>query len=298
MRRIKTRGKLKKDGLIINILKLEGCNAERNYMKHFNINANVNNNNNTNVSNNNVNNNTNDDDDKIRDKSSDIRTILSRLGNIVTKNDRKKIKKELYEIENKKNLSDKEKEKNYDNLVELANNLNKKEKYKYHDRDDLDYHGIRDIEEQKEWYICKIEFCDDNNNNEKRKFKLYKKVGDHCHFTRKFIAVAHSICNLNDKVPQEIPVKFHNGSKYDYHFIIKELAEEFKGEFECLGENTEKYISFSVPIKKEHNNGETITYKIKFVDTCRFMPSKLSNLVDNLSEINNKDCKTCMEKKY
>ena len=33
--------------------------------------------------------------------------------------------------------------------------------------------------------------------------------------------------------------------------MIKELAEEFQGEFECLGENTEKYISFSVPIKKE-----------------------------------------------
>ena len=105
-------------------------------------------------------------------------------------------------------------------------------------------------EEQKEWYIRKKEFYD-NNKNEKRKFKLYKKVRDHCHFTGKFIGVAHSICNLNDKVPQEIPVKFHNGSKYDYHFMIKELAEEFKGEFECLGENTEKYISFSVPITKK-----------------------------------------------
>ena len=60
------------------------------------------------------------------------------------------------------------------------------------------------------------------------------------------------------------------------------MAEEFKGEFECLGENTEKYISFTVPIKKEHNNGETITYKIKFVDTCRFMQSKLSDLVNLL----------------
>ena len=39
-----------------------------------------------------------------------------------------------------------EKEKVYDNLVELVNKLNKKEKYRYHDRDDLDYHGIRDIE--------------------------------------------------------------------------------------------------------------------------------------------------------
>ena len=42
---------------------------------------------------------------------------------------------------------------------------------------------------------------------------------------------------------------------------------------------------------------KTITYKIKFVDTCRFMPSKLSDLVDNLCEINNKDCKTCTERK-
>ena len=50
---------------------------------------------------------------------------------------------------------------------------------------------------------------------------------------------------------KEIPVLFHNGSTYDYHFIIKELAKEFEGEFECLRENTEKYVTFSVPIKKE-----------------------------------------------
>ena len=47
-----------------------------------------------------------------------------------------------------------------------------------------------------------------------------------------------------------IPIVFHNGSTYDYHFIIKELAREFKYYLECLGENTEKYITFSVPIKK------------------------------------------------
>ena len=78
----------------------------------------------------------------------------------------------------------------------------------------------------------------------KLKFKFDRKVRDHCHFTENFRGAAHSICNLHYKVPQEIPVKIHNGSKYDYHFIIKELAEEVKGEFECLGENMEKYISF------------------------------------------------------
>ena len=39
---------------------------------------------------------------------------------------------------------------------------------------------------------------------------------------------------------------FHNCSIYDYHFIIKELAKEFEGRLECLGENTEKYIIFLI----------------------------------------------------
>ena len=100
---------------------------------------------------------------------------------------------------------------------------------------------------------------------------------------------------------------FHNGSTYDYHFIIKELAEQFEGEFECLGKNTEKYIAFSVPIKKEttkkDNNGNDkitkIFYKIKFIDSCRFMSTSLSNLVSNLCEgLHNDrciDCKSCLD---
>ena len=78
---------------------------------------------------------------------------------------------------------------------------------------------------------------------------------------------------------------FHNGSIYDYHFIIKELAKEFEGNFECLDENTEKYITFSAPIKKKIENKDLeITYKIKFIDSYRFMASSLSKFVDNLSE--------------
>ena len=83
------------------------------------------------------------------------------------------------------------------------------------------------------------------------KIILYQKERDHYHYTGKFRAAAHSIFNLCYKVPKNIPVVFHNGSTYDYHFKIKQLAKEFEGQFECLGENTEKYISFSVPIEKE-----------------------------------------------
>ena len=105
------------------------------------------------------------------------------------------------------------------------------------------------MKSKKSAIYVKKELC--CNKNQKIKFKLYKKVRDHWHYTGKFRGAAHSICNWNYKVPQEIPVKIYNGLKYDYHFIIKKLAEEFKGEFQCLGENTEKYIRFSVPIKKK-----------------------------------------------
>ena len=98
---------------------------------------------------------------------------------------------------------------------------------------------------QKVCHICKKGFSTDYSN------KNYFKTKDHCHYIGKYRGVAHSICNLRYKAPKEIPVVFHNGSTYDYHFIIKELAEEFKGKFECLGENTEKYITFSATIKKQ-----------------------------------------------
>ena len=140
---------------------------------------------------------------------------------------------------------------------------------------------------QKICYICKKEFSD----NEKKNYK----VRDHCHYTGKYRGAAHNICNLRYKVPKEIPIVFHNGSIYDYHFIIKELVKEFEGKLECLGENTEKYITFSVPIKKKIENKDLeITYKIKFIDSYRFIASSLSKLVDNLSEgIHNNKCSDC-----
>ena len=76
--------------------------------------------------------------------------------------------------------------------------------------------------------------------------KLYHKVRDHCHCTRKIRGACHSICNLRFKTPKEIPVVFHNGFTCDYQFIINQLAKEFDGQLECSGENTEKYITFSV----------------------------------------------------
>ena len=71
LRRIKNSDNLTKEDLIISLSKSESNPMER--------------------------------DDKVKGKINDSRIIVSRLGNIVTKNDRKKIKKELYEIEKKNN---------------------------------------------------------------------------------------------------------------------------------------------------------------------------------------------------
>ena len=60
------------------------------------------------------------------------------------------------------------------------------------------------------------------------KDKKYRKVRDHCHYTGQYRGAAHNKCNLKYSVPKEISIVFHNGSNYDYRFIIKELAEEFE----------------------------------------------------------------------
>ena len=76
---------------------------------------------------------------------------------------------------------------------------------------------------QKVCYICKKEFNTDESD------KKHHKVKDHCHYTGKYRGAAHNICNLRYRIPKEIPIVFHNGSTYDYHFIIKELVKEFDG---------------------------------------------------------------------
>ena len=76
-------------------------------------------------------------------------------------------------------------------------------------------------------------------------------------------------------MPNEIPVVFHKDSNYDYHFIIKELANEFEVKLESLGKNQEKYKTFSVPTEMEVIKiikvikFITISCKIKFADSAR-----------------------------
>ena len=143
--------------------------------------------------------------------------------------------------------------------------------------------------------MCNEKFSADENDES---YKNRRKVQDHCHYTGKVKGAARSICNLRYIVLENIPKVTHN-VHYDTHFTISQLAEEFKGELNCIGENMEKYITFSAPImKKKHVDDKTIIHKLMFFDSFRFMTASLSDLVDNMSEIFiSKVCINCMEKK-
>ena len=115
------------------------------------------------------------------------------------------------------------------------------------------------------------------------------KVRDHCHYTGRYRGPACNSCNLKYRKPKFIPVVFHNLSGYDSHLFIKNLASpDEKENIDCIPNNEEKYISFSKTIKvgtyldKKTAQHKDKTFKIRFIDSLKFMASSLEALVDNL----------------
>ncbi|KAJ8978158.1 hypothetical protein NQ317_016861 [Molorchus minor] len=117
------------------------------------------------------------------------------------------------------------------------------------------------------------------------------KVRDHCHLTGKVRSgAAHSICNLNYKLPKFIPIVFHNMSGYDCHLFIKELCTPGV-KVDVLAQNKEKYISFTKHLYMHDyitNKGEIRKQflKLRFIDSFKFLSTSLQNLGDNLRNIN------------
>ena len=107
------------------------------------------------------------------------------------------------------------------------------------------------------------------SENKYLKDKKYSKVRDHCHYTGEYRWFVQYISNLKCSVSKKIAIVFHNGSNYDYYFIIKELAEKFKKQFTCLVESIEKYLTFRNPIENEvtriDKNGKEILKNISYI---------------------------------
>ena len=145
---------------------------------------------------------------------------------------------------------------------------------------------LKSYEKANRCYICGIIFFKRSSNTIN-----CRKVRDHCHYTGKYRGATYSICNLKFNVPNGTPEAFHRGSKYDFHLIIKELANEFDCQFDCIAKNSEKYKTFFIPINKEvvkidkegNKTSEFILSKIKFIDNMRFVATSISNLADDLT---------------
>ena len=79
---------------------------------------------------------------------------------------------------------------------------------------------LKSHQDAKIWYVCGKWIL--------KELSKSKSYWDHCNYTGKYRGAAHSICSLKFNLPNEIPVVFHNGSNYDYHFILKELENKGK----------------------------------------------------------------------
>ena len=128
-------------------------------------------------------------------------------------------------------------------------------------------------------------------------FKHFKdgdrKVRDHCHYSGEYRGAAHSLCNLQYKIPSYIPVVFYNLTGYDAHLFIWELSK-YGPQVGVTAKNTEDYISFSIKVevgKYVDKNGEERSNEIdlRFIDSIKFMSSSLDLLVNNLTKGGN-DC--------
>ncbi|EZA55644.1 hypothetical protein X777_04316 [Ooceraea biroi] len=109
------------------------------------------------------------------------------------------------------------------------------------------------------------------------------RVRDHCHLTGRYRDPAHSNCNLNYKDSYTIPIVFHNLSGYNSHFIIKELANNFKGTIDLLPITKEKYISFTKNVN-EADVPFRNHVKLRFIDSLRYLSSSLDKLASFLSK--------------
>ena len=110
-------------------------------------------------------------------------------------------------------------------------------------------------------HICRKDFtCSDT------------KVRDHCHMTGEFLGAAHQTCNLLRIDTEEIPIFFHNGTRYDFHFIIAQLDARFE-KISVLAKNSEQFRSISLN-------------SFRLLDSIDHLPASLDELVEDLKRDN------------
>ena len=114
------------------------------------------------------------------------------------------------------------------------------------------------------------------------------KVRDHCHYSGQYRGPAHRSCNLKYKIPNYIPIVFHNPSGYDDNLFIRELGKKLDtAKIGVISENEQKYISFSIDVEIDSYTDDLSEIKdrqiqLRFIDSMRFMVPILNSLRNNL----------------
>ncbi|CAC5416332.1 unnamed protein product [Mytilus coruscus] len=111
-----------------------------------------------------------------------------------------------------------------------------------------------------------------------KSLKENNKVREHDHLSGKYRGAACQSCNTKEgKATKLIPVFFHNGSNYDFHFLIEELMkhEDEYNKVKLLSKNSENYISIDYG---------SYNRKLRFLDSYRFMLKGLSDVAKSMDD--------------
>ena len=123
MREINNYNDMSREELIYILLRSKKAPQKDNYLKYLN----------------------NATNSELKKRINDVSILTAKLGNILTNKQRKTIRKELDELENKKHTKTK-KERAIAYLIKLKTTLNKKQKYRHVDHHDQTYYVVEDIE--------------------------------------------------------------------------------------------------------------------------------------------------------
>lgn len=122
----------------------------------------------------------------------------------------------------------------------------------------------RNFEKTQNCYMCGISFDG-----------TVVKCRDHSHQTSEFLGAACQSCNLRKQRPKKLKIFAHNGSRYDFQFIVQALKR--------FGEKIENLSV--LPYNGE--NFRTISFNsFDFVDSISFLQASLGSLADDLRESN------------
>ena len=114
-----------------------------------------------------------------------------------------------------------------------------------------------------------------------------RKVRDNCHYSGLYRGAEHSSRNLQYKIPNYIPVIFHNLTGYDAHLFIRELAK-YTTVTGVIAKNMKDCISFSLKVEvdkyvNKEGNERRKEMELRLIDSIKFMSSSLDSLVNNLA---------------